>query len=286
MNTTRTTVVAGGTAGLGLGVAHARLAAGDRVTVIGRNPQRGHAFLDAAAALGAGNRAAYIPGDLATAAGAREVIRQVQLMNDRVDALVMTAYAPQFRRRITADGVETSLALYYLARRILGEGLDPQLDAAPRPVIVSFNGVGAVRGHIHWDDLMLEHRYRMVEATKQAGRAAELLAVDHADGNTPRRARYVLFHPGFTRTAATGLPFAARLASKAAAVVAQPVEKAIRPVLSVFESPPNEPLTAIDRGRRLDAATITDRDDAARLATLMAPYVGLDRPTTPPPPRA
>lgn len=272
MNDARTTVVAGGTAGLGLGIAQARLAAGDRVTVIGRDPRRGQAFLGAAAAAGLAGRAAFVAGDLAPAAGAYDVVRQVQDLHDRVDALVLTAYAPQLRRRVTEDGVEVSLALYYLARRILGAGLKPQLDAADRPVIVSLNGVGAVQGHIRWDDLMLERGYRAVAATAQGGRAAELLAVHHAYGEDPQRARYVLFHPGFTRTAATGLPRAARLAARVAAVAAQSVAKAIRPILPVLEAPPKAPLTAIDRGTPLDVGTIADREAAARLAAAMTPY--------------
>ena len=161
----RTTVVAGGTAGLGLGIALARLEAGDAVTVVGRDAGRGAAFLERAAGVGARGRASFVAGDLTTAAGAWAVVERVRQRHEVVDALVLTAYAPQLRRRVTVEGVEASLALYYLARRVLGEGLGPQLDRAARPVIVSLNGVGVVHGRIRWDDLMLEGGYGGVEAS-------------------------------------------------------------------------------------------------------------------------
>lgn len=269
--TRRTTVVAGGTAGLGLGIALGRLGAGDAVTVVGRDAGRGAAFLERARADGAGDRAGFVPGDLTTAAGARDVVGRVQERHDVVDALVLTAYAPQLRRRVTPEGVEVSLSLYYLARRVLGEGLAPQLDAAGRPVIVSLNGVGVVHGRMHWDDLMLERGYRVAEATRQGGRAAELLAVAHSRAG--RRARYVLAHPGFTRTAATGLPWPARVLSRVAGVAAQPVSRAIEPILALVEEPPAPALTAIDRGRPVDVASFADVTDAARLQEVMTPYV-------------
>lgn len=274
----RTTVVAGGTAGLGLGVALARLEAGDAVTVVGRDAGRGAAFLERAEALGAGGRADFVAGDLTTAAGAWSVVERVRERHEIVDALVLSAYAPQLRRRVTAEGVEVSLSLYYLARRVLGEGLAPQLDRAERPVIVSLNGVGAVHGRIRWDDLMLERGYRVVEATAQGGRAAELLAVAHAHADPPRRARYVLVHPGFTRTAATGLPWAARALSRVVGLAARPVRRAVPPILSVIEDPPRAPLTAIDRGRPLDLATFADVAEATRLDEEMARFVGAGAP--------
>jgi NAD(P)-dependent dehydrogenase (short-subunit alcohol dehydrogenase family) len=275
----RTTVVAGGTAGLGLGIARARLQAGDAVTVIGRDKGRGAAFLAEAAAAGASHRAGFVRGDLMTASGAWQVVQQVQERHDVVDALVLTAYAPQLRRRITEDGVEASLALYYLARRILGEGLESQLERARRPVIVSLNGVGVVHGRMHWSDLMLERGYGVVEATRQAGRAAELLAVAHANGTPARRARYVLAHPGYTRTAATGLPRPLRLLTRAMGLVAQPVSRAVEPILALIEEPPADALTAIDRGRSVDLGSFADVDESVRLKKLMTPYAR--RTTTP-----
>lgn len=279
MSTTpRTTVVVGGTAGLGLGIALARLHAGDVVTVVGRDPRRGDSFLRTAADVGAAGRAAFLAGDVRTIAGSRAIAAGIRERHDRLDALVLSAYAPQLRRRITEDGVETSMAMYYLARRVLGEELGPLLDAAPEPVIVSLNGVGAVRGTIRWDDLTLERRYRVLEATMQAGRAAELLAVAHATATPPRRARYVLFHPGYTRTPATGLPWPARAAAAVLAIAAQPVERAIRPLLEVLERPPAAPLSAIDRGRPVPLESFADQAAARRLEQVFTPLLAVTAP--------
>jgi NAD(P)-dependent dehydrogenase (short-subunit alcohol dehydrogenase family) len=264
----RTTIVVGGTAGIGAGIARARLAAGDDVTIVGRDEARGRAFVEVAGT----ERAGFVAGDLRTARGTWAVVDELLTRHPVIDSLVLSAYAPQLARRINDEGVELSLALYYVARRVLGEGLAGALLASRHPLVLSLNGVGAVRGAIAWDDLTLRRGWNAVRATKQAGRAAELLGVAQA-ALTPRIA-YVMFHPGYTHTGATGLPPAARLlANGLGALFAQPVERAIHPVLHLFEQPPADPLTAVDRGRPVPLDAFADPDAAMRLHAVMTDAV-------------
>ncbi|MFI9412213.1 SDR family NAD(P)-dependent oxidoreductase [Nocardia gamkensis] len=71
-------VIAGGTDGIGRAVALDRLAAGDIVVVIGRDPVKGKNFLAAAGALGSADRAYFVPADLSSIAATRAAIDAVR----------------------------------------------------------------------------------------------------------------------------------------------------------------------------------------------------------------
>ncbi|WP_327008305.1 SDR family NAD(P)-dependent oxidoreductase [Dactylosporangium sp. NBC_01737] len=253
------TVISGGTNGMGRALALARLARGDQVVAIGSDPAKGRALGDAVT---------FLRADLTSIAETRRVIGVILERWPVVDALALFANRQAPSRISTVDGLEATFALYYLSRHLLSHGLRPALDRAPAPVIVNVAGVGTTKGSIQWDDLQLRRRYRMITAQLQAGRANDLLGVDFA-ATSGSRARYVLYHPGFTRSGDLGpLPAPLRLTIRAlAAVAARPVAESVRPVADWIDTPPAAPLTAVDRGRPvpLDLPTL-DPAAAARLA--------------------
>ncbi|MFD0522988.1 hypothetical protein [Paractinoplanes durhamensis] len=102
----------------------------------------------------------------------------------------------------------------------------------------------------------------MVRAQMQAGRLNDLLGVAQSGG----RARYVLYHPGFTRSGdLSPMPAPLRAALKLAArVAARPVEESIRPIDDWIDHPPPAPLTAVDRDRELPMSFPTLDPEAAR----------------------
>lgn len=251
----KSVVITGGTDGMGRATALARLDRGDRVTVIGTNEAKGRA-------LATGNLR-FIKADLSQTS---EVARVANLIDGPVDALALFANRPSPKRTETADGLEFTFALYYLSRYLLGHLLRPQLDAAGNPVIVNVAGVGTKAGRIHWDDPQLRANYSLVKAQLQAGRANDLLGVSFAAQG--HRARYVLYHPGFTRSGLDGHPNPlVRGTLKALArFFARPVEQSVRLVVEWIDNPPAAPLTAVDRGKTLPLSLSTlDPRDAARL---------------------
>ena len=259
----RVTVVTGGTDGMGRALVRARLERGDEVVAIGSNAAKGRA-------LPAGVH--FLRADLSSIAENRRVVATIRERWPVVDALALFANRLAPRRTVTAEGLEQTFALYYLSRYLLSHGLREELDRAATPVIFNVAGVGVTKGAIRWSDLQLAGRYRMIDAQLQAGRANDLLGVDFA-ASAGSRARYVLYHPGFTRSGdATPLPAPLRAAMRVAArVAARPVEESVRPIVEWIESPPQAPLTADDRGKPvpLDLASL-DPDDARRLAAATA----------------
>jgi NAD(P)-dependent dehydrogenase (short-subunit alcohol dehydrogenase family) len=247
--TAKIVVVAGGTTGMGRATALARAARGDRVTVLGRSRRE------------LPDTVTFLPADLSEIAEVERVAAEIAQRHDRVDALALFANRPMPKRTETAGGLEYTFALYYLSRYLLGTRLAPLLDT--NSVIINVAGVGNTAGAVSWADPQLRDRYSVVRAQLQAGRANDLLGVGY-DG----KARYVLYHPGFTRSGLDGYPnpLVRGVLKTLARFAARPVEQSVAPILDWIDHPPTEPLTAIDRGRSVDLSLKTlDPDDALRL---------------------
>ncbi|GAA1594191.1 SDR family NAD(P)-dependent oxidoreductase [Actinoplanes couchii] len=257
-------VVSGGTQGMGRVFAQERAQRGDRVLVLGRSadPARSN------------GRISFHRVDLSSVAENHRIVGEILADHQVIDALALFANGVSPRRVVTADGLERTFALYYLSRYLLGLGLAPALDRAERPVIVNVAGVGTRRGAVHWADPSLAADYAMVTAQLQAGRANDLLGVGFAE-RSGSRARYVLYHPGFTRSGDHSplRPVLRGVLRLLAAVAAQPVTRAVAPIHTFVDEPPAAPLTAIDRGRRLplDLPTLDPRD-AGRLMDMSEPH--------------
>ncbi len=255
-------VVSGGTNGMGRAFALGRAERGDRVLVLGRNRARGEAM--------AGGLIAFLPVDLSSTAETRQVIEHILGEHQVVDALTLFANAVTPRRIETVEGLERTFALYYVSRYLLSFGLRPALDRATRPVIVNVAGVGVTRGEVRWADPQMGEGYSAVAAQLQAGRANDLLGVGFAQ-RSGSRARYVLYHPGFTRSGdRSALPLVVRgLLAMAAAVAARSVADAVAPIHRFLDAPPTAPVTAVDRGKQLPPGFPTlDPHDAERLMDL------------------
>ena len=268
----RVVVISGGTDGMGRAIALARLERGDRVIVVGSNPDKGSRLLTEAAGIGAGDRAEFIRADLSSLADTRAAIDRITRETDVVDAVCLFANRQAPRRIVTDEGMEKTFALYYLSRYLFSHELAPQLRRSANPVIVNVAGVGVTQGHIHWDDLALERRYSTVAAQLQAGRANDLLGVAFA-ALPDNPIKYVLYHPGFTKSGdLSPLPAPVRgLLRVAAAVAGRPVERAVAPIHGFIDVPPAAPLSAIDRGKSLPLTLKSlDPADAKRLAEVTA----------------
>ena len=242
---------------MGRATALARAARGDDVTVVGRDRRDSPAGIH------------FLRGDLSEIAEVERVAARITERHERVDALALFANRPMPKRTETADGLEYTFALYYLSRYLLGERLAPLMDTTS--VIVNVAGVGTTKGGIRWTDPQLRDSYGIVRAQLQAGRANDLLGVGYTG-----KARYVLYHPGFTRSGLDGHPNPwVRGVLRTLGVFARPVARSVAPIVEWIEDPPAEPLTAVDRGRRVDMSLPTlDPAEARRLRAYTEELLG------------
>lgn len=254
-------VVSGGTNGMGRAFALERAHRGDRVLVLGRDRERGDALV--------GDKIDFLPVDLSSVAQTRTIITQILAKYEVVDALTLFANGLAPRRVVTDEGLERTFALYYLSRYLLSFGLRPALDRAATPVIVNVAGVGVTKGAVRWDDPQLTTGYSLIASQLQAGRANDLLGVGFAQ-RSESRARYVLYHPGFTKSGdRRALPPVLRGVLAVASITAKPIADAIAPIHRFLDQPPTAPLTAVDRGKSLPSDFPTlDPGNAERLMEL------------------
>ncbi|MEU4361011.1 SDR family NAD(P)-dependent oxidoreductase [Promicromonospora sp. NPDC023987] len=223
-----TTVITGGTNGIGAALAGRLVQAGHRVLVVGRS---------AAAPAGA----ELVQADLSTLAGTAQAADEIAERTSGIDGLVLGAGRFNRRRTLTPDGLEQTFALHVVSRYLLTDLLVSRLTSDA--VMVSLCGVAGLGGPgIRWDDLNFGKSYRPFAAVSQVARASDLLGAgfhdryasvaDQPAGSAARGSagglRYVLHNPMFVDS---GLGrqvggMAGKALDGVARVLGQPTDKA------------------------------------------------------------
>ncbi|MFF2026480.1 SDR family NAD(P)-dependent oxidoreductase [Streptomyces sp. NPDC058171] len=243
----KTYVITGGTDGIGGAIARTYLDRGQEVVVVGRNTEKGEAWLEAARRRAADSRTHFLRADLSLLSETGALLDTLRSSFAKVDALVLCARHFRTTRLVTAEGFENTFAHFYLSRFVLSHGLTDLLDSADAPVIVNVAGPGGA-GKIHWDDLQLAREYDGHTALAQGGRLNDLLGVAYADRRPGTKVRYVLFHPGTVSTGFSGEYTPDTLAQIAdIRSAAQPVDEAVLPIIRVLDGPPDTVLSAFVR---------------------------------------
>ncbi|MEU3600511.1 SDR family NAD(P)-dependent oxidoreductase [Streptomyces sp. NPDC006798] len=279
----RTIVITGGTDGMGAALARHYLAAGDRVTVIGRSRTKFDTLVaEAVAASGdAGRdhssgdhtvnaRAEFIAADLSLVAESRRVVELLKARYRRVDALILAASFVRRHRLTTAEGHEATWALFFLGKYVLVTGLAPLLRASDRPVIVNTAVPGAPADAVDFADPELTRGFTARRANARQRRANELLGLLATADNS--RLAYATWGParlvgtGFAGDIGPGLRLTATVLGR---LLGQRPEVAVRPVVRLVDDP--VPGRSAHRGAAERPLTVgaDDAGDAARLAAVV-----------------
>jgi NAD(P)-dependent dehydrogenase (short-subunit alcohol dehydrogenase family) len=256
--------VTGAQRGLGLAIATGLARLGARVIVLGRDASAGQAALRAIQRAVPNAELDWIQLDLGSLASVEKAAQEILTRFPRLDVLVNNAGAVFRARKVTADGLEATLAVDAIGPFLLTSLLLDRLEASNGRV-VNLAGIYQRRGAIVFDDLHFERRsYRWSEANAQAQLARVLLSAELA-----RRSPAVFtasVHPGAVWTS---LP--AEFAGSAIArlrVLFRPlflgVELGAQPIVRLAAEP--VPLMAAS-GSFFDRFALTsDRVDAALAA--------------------
>lgn len=260
-----TTVITGGTDGIGRALADTYLARGHDVLILGSSDAKGRAFLDAATAAGHGDRARFERADLSLVAENRRITDLVNADYPAVDVLVLGARYHRSTRVDTPDGFESNFALYYLSRYLLSHGLADALSRSGRGVVLNFGGAG-LAGQVRWHDLQLRHNYPGTGALGHGAALCDLLGVRFAQLYADRPVHYVLNHPGVVATSFAG-EYDSFTASHVARLrqTGKPVATAVAQILPFLDAPPAR-LTAVLEGQQVRTDTPAFKPaDAVRL---------------------
>ncbi|HEY2688638.1 MAG TPA: SDR family oxidoreductase [Streptosporangiaceae bacterium] len=199
----RLIVVTGANSGTGKEAALRLAAAGAHVVMAVRTVAKGEQARAEILARYPGAELEVRRVDLADLESVREFADGLLAAGTPVDVLINNAgvMAPP-TRMTTADGFELQFGSNYLGPFALTVRLLPLVLAAPAPRVVTMSSGMANFGHIHFDDLQWEGRYRPNLSYAQS-KLADLLMTRHLAAIATQRDWNLISnaaHPGFTRT--------------------------------------------------------------------------------------
>jgi NAD(P)-dependent dehydrogenase (short-subunit alcohol dehydrogenase family) len=199
----RTVLVTGATDGIGRATALGLARQGAHVLVHGRDATRVAETVQevrtaARSAHGAG--AEGLVADLAVQAEVRRLAAEVTARPGHLDVLINNAGVVMRERQLTQDGVESTLAVNYLAPFLLTNLLVGELGASSSGRVVN---VGS-RAHLHalldFDDLQCERHWVGNRAYGASKLALMLYTVEIAERLASTQVTVNALHPGVVKT--------------------------------------------------------------------------------------
>lgn len=274
----KTVLVTGATSGLGHEAALALAAMGPRLYLVARDRPRAERTAAEIAEKTGNTDTRLLIGDLSSQAQVREVANEFLATGDPLDVLLNNAGAVfGFRREVSVDGIEMTIALNHLAYFTLTLLLLPQLRecTSARIVNVASDAYKDAKGRFDFDDYNAEKKY---SPFRQYGRSklANILFTRELAKRLPG--------PGSTgsgltvnacsppRLTSTHFAHNVHVLAKLSLLVASPFtmspKKGARSLVHLCSSPEVEGLTGtfwsgLSQPDLTDAAT--DEEDAGRL---------------------
>ena len=164
----RICLVTGATSGIGRATAEGLAQRGATVWLAGRDATKGAAVRDAIRAASGNPLVEFLRADLSSQREIRTLAAELHQRTDRLHVLVNNAGGIFFRRTLTVDGIEATLALDHLAYvQLTLASLDLLTAGAPARVICVSSQAEA-SGRIDFADLQAERLYQAFRVYAQA----------------------------------------------------------------------------------------------------------------------
>jgi NAD(P)-dependent dehydrogenase (short-subunit alcohol dehydrogenase family) len=198
----RTAVVTGANSGLGLITARELARAGARVTLACRNMEKGAAAMKEIPAACPGAELELAALDLGSLESVRSFADAFLSDHDGLDLLINNAGVMAPPRRATADGVEQQIGTNHLGHFALTGLLLGRMGGRDDARVVTLTSGAHRMGHIAFDDLQSQSRYRRWRAYGQSKLANLLFALEldrrlRAAGSPIKS---LAAHPGYAAT--------------------------------------------------------------------------------------
>lgn len=158
--TGRVCIVTGPTSGIGKEIALELARQGASVVLACRDPSKGEATRREIEAATGSQRLAVMPLDLASLSSVREFARDFLAAYPELHLLVNNAGIMNWRRELTADGLEAQFQVNYLAPFLLTQLLLDRLRASAPSRIVNVASHAHYGGRIEFDNLQGEREFR------------------------------------------------------------------------------------------------------------------------------
>ena len=157
---TRTAVVTGATSGIGSVTAREIARLGATVWIVARSEEKAKQTVDEIRRATGNDRVDFLLADLATQKEIRRVAGEILERCPALHLLVNNAGIVNLKRKLTVDGIESTLAVNHLAYFLLTNLLLDRLRASAPARIVSVASDAHRFGKVDLDDLQAEARYK------------------------------------------------------------------------------------------------------------------------------
>jgi NAD(P)-dependent dehydrogenase (short-subunit alcohol dehydrogenase family) len=197
----KTVLVTGATSGIGKATAGGLAAMGASVAITGRELGRVEAVA-AEIRRSTGNRDVRAFGaDLSSQAEVRRLAAEVLAAYPRLDVLINNVGGSWATRHLTADGLEHTFAVNYLAAFLLTNLLLDRLKASAPARVVTVASAAQATGTIDFDDLQGERGYSERKAYPQSKLASVIFTYELARRLEGSGVTATVLHPGVVNTA-------------------------------------------------------------------------------------
>lgn len=157
--TGKTVLITGGTGGIGRVTARELARMGAQVVITGRNPERAAETVTEIQHSTGNPHVAALLGDLSVQADVRRLAEAFRQRYDRLDVLINNAGAVFFRRQVTVEGFEMTLALNHLAPFLLTNLLLDLLQRSSPARIINVSSSAHRGARLNLEDLNNSRRY-------------------------------------------------------------------------------------------------------------------------------
>jgi retinol dehydrogenase 12 len=164
-------VVTGGNSGIGLATVTELARRGATVVLVARDRGKADAAAHTARQAADAGTVEVMIADLSLQADVRRLAAEIGQRSAHLDVLINNAAIIPAERQMTADGIETQLAVNHLAPFLLTNLLLGQLRAAPQGRVVTVSSIAHRNGRVDFDDLQHERSYDQPKAPTKGWQA-------------------------------------------------------------------------------------------------------------------
>lgn len=196
----KTVVITGGTSGIGEVAAEKLAEMGARIVLVARDKSRGEGILARLRERAPNLAHAVHYADLTRICEMKRVAAEIAEAEPHIDVLVNNAGAIFSTRKVTEDGLETTLALNHMAYFVVTGGLRERLAASAPARVVSTASAAHHGASLDFDDLQLAKSFGAMKAYGRSKLCNILFTRELARRLDGAGVTANCLHPGFVAT--------------------------------------------------------------------------------------
>ena len=196
----KTIIITGSNSGIGKEAALNLAKSGHRILMLCRDSEKSEQVHQEIVAQSGNENVVLIPVDLSDPLSIRIAVEKIKSQHQEIDVLVNNAGLYKVKREETANGVEMTFAVNFLAPFMLSQMLLENLEASGNGRIINVVTELYKSGSINFDDLMMKTRYKAGDAYANSKLASVLYTIELAKGTRDKGITVNALHPGVLAT--------------------------------------------------------------------------------------